>query len=191
MPNPHHDSSTDTPSRNSHLRILTKWHFRVPDLICWAGIGLSVADFILASKQENAMAPNAMTQAGFGLFIAIYAWAVVLFFLLWRGRSDLPQNEMPAMWCFVATIAPMLIRITYSLIYVATGDETFSAVVGNAFAYLFMTMIPEVAVVGVVAWTTLRMSKPPSWKKVADGADSEANGEGQELNPSKPRDPSP
>ena len=180
-------------SRNGQLRILTKWDFRVPDLICWAGIALTVADFILASKQQNAMAPNAMTQAGFGLFVAIYAWAVILFYRLWRHRSDLPPEELPALRSFLAAIAPMLVRITYSLIYIATGNEIFSAVVGNALAYLFMTMIPEVTVVGLAAWTTLRMCRPPQRPaKVDDDADLRSNSEGQQLSPpAQSREPAP
>lgn len=174
-----------TPSRNLSINILTKWHFRLPDLICWAGIGISVADFILASKQDNGMAPNAMTQTGFALFISIYVWAVYLFVLCWRHRDALPEEEAPALRCFAYVVPIMVVRIVYSLIYVATGNETFSAIVGNAFAYLFMTMIPEVLIIAYVAWTTLRMAKPPSEKSVASDVDSEeARAEdGVELNP--------
>lgn len=155
---------------NAHLRVLTKWHFRVPDIICWAGIGVTIAEFVLAAGQDNGLAPNALTQAGFGLFIGVYGWAVFLFTLLawhWKG---LPRAEWRPIICFVATMPFMAVRIAYSLTYVATGNERFSAVVGNPTIYLIMTMMTEVVIVGVVSWTTLAMRRiPPEMGAVKAG----------------------
>lgn len=173
-----------TRPRNDSLHILTPWHFRIPDLICWAGIGVTVADFVMASGQEDPMAPNGMTRAGFGLFISIYAWAVFLYIRLWLARDRLPVSERRALLCFAATVAPMVVRIAYSLVYTVTGDERFSAVVGSAVIYAFMTMLPEVAIIGVVAWATLSMSRPPT----ADGDGEGQKSDGHEFGPVSSRD---
>ncbi|KAH6695271.1 hypothetical protein F5X68DRAFT_227259 [Plectosphaerella plurivora] len=170
-------------NQNDSLHILTKWHFRVPDLICWAGIGVSVADFALAARQDDPMAPNAMTQAGFGLFISIYVWAVFLYIQLWLARGGLPASERRALTCFAATMAPMVVRIAYSLVYTVTGDKKFSAVVGSAIIYVFMTLIPEVAVIGFVAWATLSMSRPTRDEDIAG-----QKGEAHEFGPVNSRD---
>jgi small-conductance mechanosensitive channel len=130
------------------------------------------------------MAPNDMTRAGFFLFISIYAWALLLFVRLLLAREGLPPSERRAMHCFAATIAPMVVRIAYSLVYTVTGNEKFSAVLGSAVIYVFMTMIPEVVVMVLVAWATLSMSRPAT----ADGDVEGQKGETHEFGPVRSKD---
>ncbi|KXH36325.1 hypothetical protein CSAL01_13735, partial [Colletotrichum salicis] len=78
---------------NSFIQVLTKWHFCIPELICYAGLGISIADYILAAKRtSNAMAPGALTKAGVGLFAALYFWGVLLFALLAKEWKPAPPQ---------------------------------------------------------------------------------------------------
>lgn len=124
-----------------------------------------MADFALASqKEEDAMKPGALTQAGVGLVVALYAWAVVLFFYIaQKWHLILPINERRSMVGFGAAIPFMVVRITYTVAFAATGDAKFSAVVGNPLVYLFMSMLMEYFVVAIIVWTIFGL--PSEMKK--------------------------
>ncbi|KAK1671050.1 hypothetical protein BDP55DRAFT_732657 [Colletotrichum godetiae] len=139
---------------NSFTQVLTPWHFRIPELICYAGLGISIADYILAAKRtSNAMAPGALTKAGVGLFAALYFWGVLLFALLAKEWKRIPQAERRAMIGFTGCFPFMVVRISYTIAYVSTGEKRFSAVSGDTTIYLFMTVLMEFAVLGWVVWT--------------------------------------
>ncbi|TEA19249.1 hypothetical protein C8034_v010334 [Colletotrichum sidae] len=139
---------------NNFVKVLTPWHFRIPELICWAGLAISIADYILASKKtENAMAPGSLTKAGVGLFAALYFGGVLLFLYLVQKWKDVPEGERRALVGFAACFPFMVVRISYTIAYVSTGEKRFSAVNGDTTIYLFMTMLMEVAILTVVVWT--------------------------------------
>lgn len=139
---------------NSFVQVLTQWHFRIPELICWAGLGISIADYILAAKKtSDATAPGTLTRAGVGLFAALYFWGVLLFVLLAKEWARIPQEERRAMVGFAGCFPFMVVRISYTIAYVSTGEKRFSAVSGDTTTYLFMTVLMEFAVLGCVVWT--------------------------------------
>ncbi|KAK1978797.1 hypothetical protein LZ30DRAFT_762244 [Colletotrichum cereale] len=132
---------------NSFVRVLTQWHFRIPELICWAGLAVSIADYALTSKKtDNAMAPGSLTKAGVGLFVALYFWGV-------REWKQVPHPERRSLIGFAACFPFMVVRISYTIAYVSTGARRFSAVNGDTTTYLFMTMLMEFAVLACVVWT--------------------------------------
>ncbi|GKT41238.1 uncharacterized protein ColSpa_01419 [Colletotrichum spaethianum] len=139
---------------NSFVHVLTQWHFRIPELICWAGLAISIADYALASqKTENAMAPGTLTKAGVGLFAALYFWGVLLFIYLVQKWKQVPQPERRSLIGFAACFPFMAVRISYTIAYVSTGAKKFSAVNGDTTTYLFMTMLMEFAILACVVWT--------------------------------------
>ncbi|OLN89021.1 hypothetical protein CCHL11_06093 [Colletotrichum chlorophyti] len=139
---------------NSFVQVLTPWHFRIPELICWAGLAISIADYVLASrKTENAMAPGALTRAGVGLFAALYFWSVLLFGSLMQKWKQVPQEERRSLIGFGTCFPFMVVRIAYTIAYVSTGQRRFSAVHGDTTTYLFMTVLMEFAILGCVVWT--------------------------------------
>ncbi|KAK1474965.1 hypothetical protein CTAM01_15799 [Colletotrichum tamarilloi] len=139
---------------NAFVQVLTQWHFRIPELICWAGLGISIADYIVAAKKtSNATAPGTLTRAGVGLFAALYFCGVLLFVLLAREWRRIPQAERRAMVGFAGCFPFMVVRISYTIAYVSTGERRFSAVSGDTTTYLFMTVLMEFAVLGCVVWT--------------------------------------
>ncbi|KAK1997935.1 hypothetical protein LX36DRAFT_691050 [Colletotrichum falcatum] len=139
---------------NSFVQVLTHWHFRIPELVCWAGLAISVADYALASKKtDNAMAPGPLTKAGVGLFAALYLWGVLLFILLARKWNRVPRPERRSLIGFAACFPFMVVRISYTIAYVSTGARRFSAVNGDTTTYLFMTMLMEFALLSCVVWT--------------------------------------
>ncbi|KAK2031106.1 hypothetical protein LX32DRAFT_662117 [Colletotrichum zoysiae] len=139
---------------NSFVRVLTRWHFRIPELICWAGLGISIADYALASKKtDDAMAPSSLTKAGVGLFAALYFWGVLLFIVLARKWKQVPPPERRSLIGFAACFPFMVVRISYTIAYASTGARKFSAVNGDTTTYLFMDMLMEFAVLACVVWT--------------------------------------
>ncbi|KAM5343474.1 hypothetical protein ACJ41O_012011 [Fusarium nematophilum] len=139
---------------NTFVKVLTPWHFRIPELICWAGIGISIADYVSASNKESTE-PGPLTRAGVGLFVALYGWAVLLFLYLAQKWKLVPPEERRTLVCFGVTIPFMATRIAYTMAYVTTGEAKFSAVKGSALIYLFMTMLMEVSILAMVVWAIL------------------------------------
>ncbi|EEU38650.1 uncharacterized protein NECHADRAFT_83009 [Fusarium vanettenii 77-13-4] len=144
---------------NTFAQVLTPWHFRVPELICWAGMGLSIADYATASQREDAAKPGSLAQASMGLFVALYAWALLLGFYLIQRWSSIPEEERWGMWSFGACVPFMIVRTTYSVAFTATGDKKFSAVVGRPYMYLFMSLVMETTILGIVTWAIYTMSR--------------------------------
>ncbi|EFQ35588.1 uncharacterized protein GLRG_10732 [Colletotrichum graminicola M1.001] len=163
---------------NSFIQILTSWHFRIPELICWAGLAISIADYALASrKADNAMAPGSLTKAGVGLFVALYFWGVLLFILLARKWKQVPQSERRSLIGFASCFPFMVVRISYTIAYVSTGERRFSAVNGDTTTYLFMTMLMEFAVLACVVCTVWGLDR--LYQQVKDPGST--NRDGSEL----------
>ncbi|KAH7141080.1 hypothetical protein EDB81DRAFT_654457 [Dactylonectria macrodidyma] len=170
---------------NTFVKVLTQWHFRVPELICWAGIGISIADYISASSKKNAMEPGSLTRAGVGLFVALYVWAVFLFLSIAQKWKQVPSNERRSLICFGSTIPFMATRIAYTVTFIATGNEKYSAVVGDALTYLLMTMLMEVSVLALVVWAIFGL---PRMAKIPEGGDNDEESEERyQLVVSRPR----
>ncbi|KAK2757480.1 hypothetical protein CKAH01_05737 [Colletotrichum kahawae] len=147
---------------NHFVQVLTPWHFRIPELICWAGLAISIADYVVASKKtENAMAPGSLTKAGVGLFAALYFWGVLLYVWLAQKWKLVPEGEK------------------------STGDDKFSAVKGDTATYLGMTVLMEFAILGVVVWTIMGLERLHVHEKVGQGEDEGASMD--ELVGSRPR----
>ncbi|KAJ3549469.1 hypothetical protein NM208_g489 [Fusarium decemcellulare] len=143
---------------NTFIKVLTPWHFRVPELICWAGMGLSIAYYATANQREDTTKPGGLAQASMGLFVALYVWTLLLGYYLVQKWSLIPDDERRGMWSFGATIPFMIVRITYSVAFTATGDRKFSAVAGSPWMYLFMSLLMETAILGIVTWAIYTMS---------------------------------
>lgn len=141
------------------MQVLTPWHFRVPELICWAGMGLSIADYATASQREDAAKPGGLAQASMGLFVALYGWSLLLAYYLVQRWSSIPEDERRGMWSFGACVPFMVVRTTYSVAFTATGDDKFSAVVGSPFMYLFMSLLMETAILSIVTWAIYTMPR--------------------------------
>ncbi|EXL98035.1 hypothetical protein ACKRZS_007888 [Fusarium odoratissimum] len=146
---------TQGPHRNAHLQVLTDWHFRIPELICWAGVGVSVADYIGGRYREDLMAPSSLSRVSVGLFAALFAWTALLFLRLVRKWNLLSTTQRRCMIGVGAALPFMTARTIHSLIYTITAKETFSSVSGSGVIYLFMTMLPEVGVLASVVWAMM------------------------------------
>ncbi|KAH7144152.1 hypothetical protein B0J13DRAFT_40627 [Dactylonectria estremocensis] len=157
---------------NTFVKVLTQWHFRIPELICWAGIGISIADYVSASSKENAMEPSSLTRIGIGLFVSLYVWTGYLFVLITQKWKHVPSQETRSLVCFGSTIPLMATRIAYTVTFVATGNEKYSAVVGDALIYLLMTMLMEVSILALVVWAICGL---PGMTQNAKGEITSAN----------------
>lgn len=62
------------------------------------------------------------------------------------------------MVCVAVCCPLLLVRVLYSVIFVITADMTWNAIKGSPTAYLLMTMLPEVAFVGVCTFTICGVS---------------------------------
>ncbi|KAF4992727.1 hypothetical protein FDECE_13633 [Fusarium decemcellulare] len=144
---------------NTFVKVLTPWHFRVPELICWAGMGLSIAYYATANQREDTTKPGGLAQASMGLFVALYVWTLLLGYYLVQKWSSIPHDERRGMWSFGATIPSMIVRTTYSVAFTATGDRKFSAVAGSPWMYLFMSLLMETAILGIVTWAIYTMPR--------------------------------
>ncbi|KAK1957415.1 hypothetical protein LY78DRAFT_751229 [Colletotrichum sublineola] len=166
---------------NSFLQVLTQWHFRIPELICWAGLAISIADYALASKKtDNAMAPGSLTKAGVGLFAALYFWGVLLFIFLARKWKQVPNSERRSLIGFATCFPFMVVRISYTIAYVSTGARRFSAVNGDTTTYLLMAMLMEVAVLACAVWTIWGLDRLYEQARNAQSRDRD-RGEFEEL----------
>ncbi|KAJ6088538.1 hypothetical protein N7486_009799 [Penicillium sp. IBT 16267x] len=52
----------------------------------------------------------------------------------------------------MVSIPLLAIRLTYSLVFIITGNLDINAIKGNPNAYLVMTMLPKVAIIGVCTY---------------------------------------
>lgn len=123
------------------------------------------------------MAPSALTRVSVGLFVALFAWTVLLFVYIFQSRHELPATEKRGVVGVGIAIPFMTIRTLQTLIYTATATESFSAVTGSAIIYLFMTMLSEVGVLASIVWAI--MGLPPLSQKVR--VPSEDGGEFSDL----------
>ncbi|KAJ0159017.1 hypothetical protein CTA2_10475 [Colletotrichum tanaceti] len=161
---------------NSFVQVLTQWHFHIPELICWAGLAISIADYALMSKRtEDATAPGTLTKAGVGLFAALYFWAVLLFVYLARKRKQVPRAETRSLIGFAACFPFMVVRISYTIAYVSTGEKRFSAVTGDTTTYLLMTALMEFATLTCVIWTIWGLDR------LDEGPEDSRRKEGSEM----------
>lgn len=123
------------------------------------------------------MAPSVLTRVSVGLFVALFAWTVLLFVYIFQSRHQLPATQKRGVVGVGIAIPFMTIRTLQTLIYTATAAARFSAVTGSAMIYLFMTMLPEVGVLSSIVWAI--MGSLPTSKKVR--VPSEDGGEFSDL----------
>lgn len=76
------------------------------------------------------------------------------------------------MMCVAVCCPLLLVRVLYSVTFVITADMTWNAIKGSPTAYLLMTMLPEVAFVGVCTFTIWGVS--PMKEGGQDGKDPRA-----------------
>ncbi|EJT75605.1 hypothetical protein GGTG_05538 [Gaeumannomyces tritici R3-111a-1] len=147
---------------NRFACVLPTWGFVLPEALAFGGIGLATAGFVYAEDWPDPLAPNPIAQSAVVFFTALYLYTVGLFVRLWVARDDkVPPAERPALLCFAILMPFMLARISYSLVFVITGDERFNAVLGDPTVYLFLVAANEVGMVAGWSTTTLKLGKLP------------------------------
>ncbi|KAF2119638.1 hypothetical protein BDV96DRAFT_486623 [Lophiotrema nucula] len=131
-------------------KIVDRRVFWVPQLLTYIDIGISIAGFIVVSKKnDDQLLPTPYSKAGIAILVAIYAYTagVVVYFWFQRQRVDAEDHQL--LLCTIICAPMLFVRVLYSLIFVATANMTWNAVKGNPTAYLTLTVLPEVAFIGV------------------------------------------
>lgn len=98
---------------------------------------------------ENPLAPTPYSQASMALLTVIYLYLVGVFAIFWHRRNEYYEEERWTLKGVTICIPLLAIRLAYSLIFIITGNMDFNAIKGSSTAYLVMTMLPEVAIIGV------------------------------------------
>jgi hypothetical protein len=101
---------------------------------------------------EHALLPTPWSQASLGLLVVIYVYLVGIFVLFWIHRHECFGEERWALDGVTVCIPLFAIRLTYSLVFVISSNMKFNAIKGNPTAYLIMTMLPEVAIIGMCTY---------------------------------------
>ena len=152
--------------RNNHLQMISPRVQYVPQLLAFADVGVSIAGFVAVTKREDSLAPTKYSRVGMALIAAIYVWVAGISGALWLRRNHLPREEIRTIDC-AALCTPLLgVRVLYSLLYAVTGNKILNAIVGDPTIYLFMTIIPEIALVAICVWTILKIQPPERIKEV-------------------------
>jgi len=159
-------SEADSIYRNRHLQMIPPRVLYVPQLLTFADMGVSIAGFVAVTRREDSLAPTKYSRVGMALIAATYIWVAGISGALWLRRTHLPKEETRMINC-VAVCTPLLgVRVLYSLLYAITGSKVLNTIVGNPTIYLFMTMIPEIAIVAICVWTILKIQRPERSKEV-------------------------
>ena len=152
--------------RNNHLQMISPRVQYVPQLLAFADVGVSIAGFVAVTRREDSLAPTKYSRIGMALIAAIYVWVAGISGALWLRRNHLPREEIRTIDC-AALCTPLLgVRVLYSLLYAVTGNKILNAIVGDPTIYLFMTMMPEIALVAICVWTILKIQPPERIKEV-------------------------
>jgi hypothetical protein len=109
---------------------------------------------------EHPLLPTAWSQASTGLLAVIYVYLVGVFILFWVHRHECFEEEKWALNGVTVCISLLAIRLTYSLIFIISGNIKFNAIKGNPTAYLIMTMLPEIATIGVCTYVIAARISP-------------------------------
>lgn len=123
--------------------------FLIPSLLTWVDIGISIAGWVAVMHVANPFAPTPYSQASMALLAVIYLYLVGVYVLFWRRRVEYLEEEQWALRGVTICIPVLAVRLTYSLIFIISGNMKFSAIKGDATAYLIMTMLPEVIIIAV------------------------------------------
>ncbi|KAJ5813750.1 uncharacterized protein N7503_000500 [Penicillium pulvis] len=126
--------------------------FWIPSIITWIDIAISIAGWVAVMHVEHPLAPTPYSQASMALLTVIYLYLVGVFAIFWHRRNEYCEEERWALKGVTICIPLLAIRLAYSLIFIITGDMDFNAIKGNSTAYLVMTMLPEVAIIGVCTY---------------------------------------
>lgn len=131
-------------------------------------LGLSIGGWVtMSNRKENVLLPTAWTVASSALIACVFVYEVGLFVWFWRAQFKTtfgPEEHRLLLAPAIQTI-PMLVRNIHPLIFVGTGSLFWNQVVGNGYVYLFMIMIPEVAIVGVAIWCIRGVAPLPRKEK--------------------------
>lgn len=95
-----------------------------------------------------------------GLLAVIYVYLVGVFILFWAHRHEYFEEEKWALNGVTVCIPLLAIRLAYSLIFIISGNMKFNAIKGNPTAYLIMTMLPEIATIGVCTYVIVARISP-------------------------------
>lgn len=135
----------------------------VPSLITYACIGVSIAGFVTISKIDDPLAPTPYSRTGIAVTVVIYLYVAGLGAYLARPcrRALVPTEEAVQFTCLLVGLPLLGVRLLYALLYVATADKVFNAVVGSPTLYLLMTAVPEIVILSTCVWTILRLRVLP------------------------------
>ena len=159
--------------RDKHLQMISPRVLYVLQLLTLADVGVSIAGFVAVTRREDSLAPTKYSRVGMALIAAIYIWVAGISGVLWLHRTHIPRVEIQTLNC-VAVCTPLIgVRVLYSLLYAITANKILNAVVGNPTIYLFMTIIPEIAIVAICVWTILKI--PPPERSKEAGRNREQN----------------
>ncbi|KAJ5980549.1 hypothetical protein N7481_007847 [Penicillium waksmanii] len=95
-----------------------------------------------------------------GLLAVIYVYLVGVFTLFWIHRHEYFEEEKWALNGVTVCIPLLAIRLAYSLIFIISGNMKFNAIKGNLTGYLTMTMLPEIAIIGVCTYVIAARISP-------------------------------
>lgn len=98
---------------------------------------------------EHHLAPTSYSRTSMALLTVIYLYLVGVFAAFWYRRNEHCAEERWALKGVTICIPLLAVRLAYSLIFIITGNMDFNAIKGKPNAYLLMTMLPEVAIIGV------------------------------------------
>lgn len=140
--------------RNRTVPVVRRWAFIVPQILTWIDIGISIGGFVTVSRKDHdQLLPTPYSRANIAVlaFIFLYTAGVSVYF--WSQRRRCAREELRLVMCVAVCCPLLLVRVLYSVIFVITADMTWNAIKGSPTAYLLMTMLPEVAFVGVCTFT--------------------------------------
>ncbi|KAF2268088.1 hypothetical protein CC78DRAFT_576637 [Lojkania enalia] len=139
---------------NKSVPTVHKRVFWIPQLLTWIDIGISIGGFVTVSKKESdQLLPTTFSRAGIAILFVIFLYTAGVWLKFWLKRHQYGQEEYWLAMCTGVCVPFLLIRALYSVIFIITADMTWNAVKGNSAAYLVMTMLPEVAFVGICCYT--------------------------------------
>ncbi|KAJ5156333.1 hypothetical protein N7492_009136 [Penicillium capsulatum] len=137
---------------NKIVTVVRKRIFLIPSLLTWADIGISIAGWVAVMHVAHPLAPTPYSQASMALLAIIYLYLVGVYAAFWRRRAQYPGDEQWALRGVAICVPVLAVRLAYSLIFIISGNVKFSAIKGDATAYLVMTMLPEVIIIAVCTY---------------------------------------
>lgn len=166
--------------------IVRKWTFIVPQVLTWIDIGVSIGGFVTVSRKDHdQLLPTPYSRASIAILALIFLYTVGVSVYFWLQRRRFAREEQRLLMCVALCCPLLLVRVLYSVIFVITADMTWNAVKGSPTAYLLMTMLPEVAFVGVCTFTIWVVGPVKKEQQNAkDGRTQEGEDlEGRTMNP--------